>query len=58
MKMKIDEMENKIDELQKKMQMPQEIIIKQRSLGKCSWKSVLVLAFTMGIVMYLNMYVA
>lgn len=51
-------MKMKIDEMEKKMQMLQEMITDQRKLGNCSWKLVLVLAFAMWIVMYLNMYVA
>lgn len=52
------EMKMKVDEMEKKMQMLQEMITDQRKLGNCSWKLVLVLAFAMWIVMYLNMYVA
>lgn len=56
--MKIDEIEQKIEEMEKKMQMLQEMITDQRKFGNCSWKLMLVLAFAMWTVMYLNMYVA
>ncbi|KAF7151356.1 hypothetical protein RHSIM_Rhsim02G0149200 [Rhododendron simsii] len=53
LKNEIKDMQKKIDDLELKNQMLQEILTEQRSSGNFSWKLVLMLAFVMWIMMYL-----